>query len=137
MARITRIDITTSTGDEGTNGRVFLGLGGREFLLDRPGRNDFGRNTNEHFVLGAANNVDTVKNSDQNDPGKLLPLDTDDLSRFPIYLRLEAVNGWHLTGATLQISSSAGVETLTALPGNQSLVLGPETGTVLFIKRAA
>jgi hypothetical protein len=137
MARITRIDVATSTGDEGTNGRVFVGMGGREFLLDRAGRNDFGRNNNDHFVLGVPNNVDVVKNSDQNDPNQLLPLDTDDLSRFPIYLRLEAVTGWHLTGATLKITSNAGVETLTALPGNQNLFLGPETGTVLFIKRAA
>jgi hypothetical protein len=134
MAQITRMDVTTSTGDNGTNGTVILGIGGREFVLDRTGRNDFKQNTNDHFVLGAPNNVDVVANSDFNDPNKLFPLRTEALPDFPIYVRHEGADAWRLNGVTITITSSQGTQTLTALPGSQNLVLGPESGRFLFIR---
>jgi hypothetical protein len=135
MPAITRIDVTTSTGNNGTNSNVYLGLCGREFLLDRPGRDDFQRNTNDHFVLGDANNVDSVANPTLNDPKSPLPLDTDDLSTFPIYIRLDSSGAWELSGVTVVVRSSQQTETLTALPGAQHLRLAPDSGLYLFFRR--
>jgi hypothetical protein len=135
MHPITRIDVTTSTGNNGTNSNVYLGIGGREFLLDRPGRDDFQRNTNDHFVLGDANNVDSVSNPAQNDPRSPLPLDADDLSTFPLYIRLDSSGAWELNGVTVVVRSSQGTETLTALPDTQHLRLAPDSGLYLFFKQ--
>ena len=134
MAVIKRMDITVNNGDNGTDGRVYLGLGGREFLLDRPGKNDFRKNQTERFVLGDANNVDSVKHPDRNDPHALLPIDSADLDRFPIYIRLDAPLAWHLEGVQVTVKSDDGTRTFAALPGNQNLFLGDDYGKILFLK---
>jgi hypothetical protein len=55
MADITRIEVTTKTGDApfaGTDGGVYLALGGREFCLDIENHDDFERNQGDHFLPG-------------------------------------------------------------------------------------
>src|SRR5262245_5832990 len=137
MAAITRIDLNITTGDKGTDGRVYLGLGGREFLLHRAGQNDFKKNTTDPFVLGDPNNLFTVANPGLNDPRAPLALDTAELSLFPIYLRLQAINRWHIKGGTLKIQAGGSTETITILPRARNVFLGPDCGEYLFLRRSA
>lgn len=89
MADITQIEAHVRTADlprAGTYGWVYLGIAGREFLLSADGT-DGGteRGDNWTFVLGEDSNVENPCHNDPRRP----QLDTDDLDRYPTYLRLE------------------------------------------------
>jgi hypothetical protein len=133
MAAITRIEANITTGEKGTDGRVYLGLGGREFLLHRAGQNDFRKNNIDTFVLGDAGNV---ANAGLNDPRAPLPLDTAELPLFPIYLRLQANNLWHVKGGTIKIHAGNTTQTINILPGPGNLFLGSDCGEYLFLRRS-
>ena len=49
--------VTANRTGSGTNGEAYLGIGGREFLLDVPGRDDFEKNHTDNFVIGAGSNI--------------------------------------------------------------------------------
>jgi hypothetical protein len=137
MAAITKIEVNITTGDKGTNGWVYLGVCGREFLLDRTGHNGFKKNTTDQYVLGDANHVFSVANAGQNDPKAPLALDTADLPLFPIYLRLKADNLWHVEGGSIKIFAGGTTETISILAGSRNLFLGPDCGEYLFLRRTA
>jgi hypothetical protein len=135
MAAITKIEVTITTGDKGTNGSVYVSLCGREFRLDRTGQDDFRRKTTDQYVLGDANNIFSVANPEVNDPQAPLPLDAADLPLFPIYLRLKADNLWHVQGGSIKIFTGGPTAvTIDILPGNRSLFLGPQCGEYLFLR---
>jgi hypothetical protein len=53
MVEITRINVIVKTGNvngAGTDGRVYLGIGGREFRLDQPG-NQFEQDDSDNFTI--------------------------------------------------------------------------------------
>jgi hypothetical protein len=108
MVSITRIDVKVVTGDRknaGTNGYVFLGIGGREFRLDS-GENDFERNTTFLYHLG---DIATVLNADLNDP-RSPQLDTADLASFRVYIRFEPAGrkpGWNLEEVEVIVNPGA------------------------------
>src|SRR3954451_15060131 len=88
--------ITGNVDGGGTDGRVYLGLGGREFRLDS-GANDFGRGSWREFVMGLGpvqpeppSTQVRVLNSEQNDPRVGLPIRRLDT---PVYIRFEPVGG--------------------------------------------
>ncbi|MGW8989810.1 hypothetical protein ACWGRF_07765 [Streptomyces zhihengii] len=88
MAPITQIRAHVETADVGGAGSdswIYLGVGGREFLLDLQGRSDTGRAADDTYYFGEGTNAD---NAEYNDPRKP-QLDTDDLAHFPVYLRME------------------------------------------------
>ena len=78
-----------------TDGDIYLGIGGREFFVDSV-RDDFEVDTYREYLIGGppipgSPGVDQVPilHADINDPRKDFPLDTDDLSRTPVYIRFE------------------------------------------------
>lgn len=88
MAPITQIRAHVETADVGGAGSdswTYLGVGGREFLLDLQGRSDTGRAADDTYYFGEGTNVE---NAEYNDP-RTPRLDTDDLIHFPVYLRVE------------------------------------------------
>lgn len=134
MTAITKIEVKITTGDNGTLGHVFLGLGGREFRLNRLGKNDFQRNDVSQFVLGDPSHPFSVANPDDNDPKQPFPLDTADLVKYPIYLRLAGANlHWRVEGGTITVHTGPNSYVLDMLPGPKNILLGPDSGETLFI----
>jgi hypothetical protein len=88
MATVTRIlcqVLTENVGGAGTDGNVYLGLGGREFRLDTPA-DDFERGSWFEYIMGDGANINS---SDDNDPRQEYVLDTTNLDHFPVYVRFE------------------------------------------------
>lgn len=71
-------------GGASTDGWVYLGIGGREFLLDTDA-NDFQAGL-ERFVFGEESNV---KNADRNDPRTGWPISLEECLRHPPYIRFQ------------------------------------------------
>src|SRR5690606_11669367 len=121
--------------DNGTLGHVFLGICGREFRLNRLGKNDFKRNDVSQFVLGDASDRFSVANPDDNDPKSPFPIDTKYLMAYPIYLRLAGANAhWRIEGGTIEVFTGSASYCLEMLPGKRNILLGPSSGEFLFVK---
>src|SRR6185436_1829906 len=103
MTNITKIEVVIDTGSDGTNGRVYLGVGGREFRLDNSG-NDFAANTSaQTFILGYGA---SILNAVDNDPRSPYPLVTEILDKYPKYIRFEPENDddiWNLAFVKVSI----------------------------------
>lgn len=108
MTKVTGILCQIITGDvdgAGTDGRVYLGIGGREFRLDSR-EDDYERGSWREYVLGTGPLEPNpsppqfrVRNWDNNDPTLRLQVDTDNLRRTPVYIRFEpqgALDNWNL-----------------------------------------
>jgi hypothetical protein len=134
MAAITLIEVSITTGNNGTLGAVYLGIGGREFRLNRLAQNDFMRNNVSQFVLGDASHAFSVKNPDANDPKLGVPLDSTDLTKYPMYLRLAGANAhWQVESGTVVVTKGAGPkQTIAILPPNRDILLGPDAGEFLY-----
>ena len=74
----------------GTNGDVYLGIGGREFHLAIFGSKDFRAEETEEFILGEGTNIGVFP--DDNDPRTPYQMVTETLSRYPVYIRFEPTN---------------------------------------------
>jgi hypothetical protein len=107
MAQIESIQVHIETGDEsgaGTDGSIYVGVGGREFHLDTSA-DDFERGSSHDYVLGEGSDV---VNPAVNDPRKQF-VQTEEVESFPIYVRFEPNNSgdnWNLgaSGDELQRS---------------------------------
>jgi hypothetical protein len=89
MSDITRIDVYVLTADEenaDTRGRVYLGLAGREFRLSTESGGELARGADFTYILGEGANVAHAHDVDPRYP----QLDTDDLDRYPAYLRFQS-----------------------------------------------
>jgi hypothetical protein len=96
MPHVGKITVAVKTGDvtnAPTNGRVYLGLGGREFRLNKPG-DQFKRGATDTFIIGDGGNIDNPRNANElpfvgagtiNAPA----IEFSDLGLYPTYLRLE------------------------------------------------
>lgn len=85
---VSRIDVRLTTCNRdgaGTDAKVWLGLGGREFDLDNPTKDDRERSDAETYTLGTNTNV---TNNLYNDPRTPLQLNFIDLTDYPIYIRM-------------------------------------------------
>ncbi|MEV0600375.1 hypothetical protein AB0I82_13915 [Streptomyces sp. NPDC050315] len=97
MAAITKIRahvMTTNVAQAASGAWVYLGIGGREFLLDIQGADLTQGGDDEYFFGEDAN----VENAEYNDP-RTPPLSTEDVAAFPVYLRFESAGsaaGWCL-----------------------------------------
>jgi hypothetical protein len=110
MATVKQIIVNLKTSDRagaGTNGHVYLGLGGREFNLNlstedrEPGATD-------SYTLGEGANI---LNKNENDPraGFGCPLEQGQLIWFPVYIRFQGENfedSWNLDSAGVRVFSS-------------------------------
>lgn len=171
MTRITGFECRIVTGDvdgAGTDGRVYLGLAGREFGVNSR-LDDFERGSDMSYVFGLA----PVKELDQgiqwqnrirawdstvfganvekgNDPRVGFPLDTENLSLCPAYIRFETAGpnpSWNITDVWVIVYTGTdrnytlGGDHYTAVavfhkPENlANLWLGDSYGKVLFLNR--
>lgn len=131
------VDLTT-TFSEGasTRGAVYLGLGGREFRLDMAQHDDFEEGDDVTYVFGEESNV---LFPERNDPRLGLPLSLEDVSRHPVYVRLEPQkkkDDWEMATVRVRVSARDGKVEFAALQGGSDrLWLGSQSGTILHLRR--
>jgi hypothetical protein len=136
MTAIKRIDVrlvTASGAGGGTDGDVFIGVDGREFYIDSA-QNDFEQGADDTYTLGEGANV---LNAPQNDP-RNPQLDTNDLSKFPVYLRFEPLGSapdWHLERVDVTVNPGTSEIKFSALSGGPDLWLGQKMGKFCYLKK--
>ena len=122
MTHYEKLEFRIKTGNDqqanaGSDSRVFCGIGGREFRLERPGLSEFGRNSNEVIIAG--NPGANIDNPAENDPGnptgelENLPgvLSPGGTKPQPVYIRYEPKDqqkGWQLEDATVKVFQPPG-----------------------------
>ena len=147
MAKISGILCQIITGDvdgAGTDGNVYLGLGGREFRLDSTA-DDYERGSWREYILGAAPlepNLPPpqirVRNQSRNDPRDGFPLDTVNLNRTPVYIRFEpeeSDDNWNLSFAAALVYTGSGQFVVGYTPPTDfdNLWLGQAMGKNLYL----
>ncbi|MEU8540801.1 hypothetical protein AB0C52_12590 [Streptomyces sp. NPDC048717] len=143
MANISQIVAVLKTADVAnadTQGRVYLGIAGREFLLAVAAGHQRGSST--RYVLGEGHNID---NTQYNDPRKP-QLDTDDLDRYSVYIRFEPVGpepAWAMDQAYVAVNPRGKVRHQFSNPrleakgtADDVLWLGDDYGKQVQLKRA-
>ena len=143
MSKVTGILCQILTGnveDAGTDGNVYLGIGGREFRLDSRA-DDFERGSWREYALGELNvsGAVPVNNKQYNDPRIGLPLDTINLTRSPVYIRHEfsgSSGSWNLRFAAALVYDPNFVVGFTPPRDFDNLWLGMPMGQVLFLTDA-
>ncbi len=135
---IRNIAVRVETADApgaGTDGRVYVGLGGREFYIDMPG-NDLERGMRQTFVLGDGA---TIKDADKNDPRRPA-IDMDDIRAFPAYIRFEPRGdnpNWKVKDIEVDVVPDGGRPmrlTNPWLSGSGGLWIGQRCGEFLFLR---
>ena len=137
MANITIMEATfaTSRRDKaGTNGDVYIGIGGREFNVDSE-IDDFepppAPPSPEEYYLYRFGEASTVKFAARNDPRDPQLL-TEELDRYPVYVRFAPQNRddhWHLGFVELTVNPGRPEEVkYEALRGNRKQWLGTSAG---------
>jgi hypothetical protein len=104
MVKITKIETTIVTDDTASSqadGRVFLGICGREFRCDT-GLDDFERADERIYVFGDGANV---AYSYQNDPSRP-QLQLEKVDQFPLYVRFDDRNDnpWKLKSVKVKLN---------------------------------
>lgn len=159
MTHVDKIVVDVKTRDvanAGTDGEVYLGIGGREFRLDQPG-DQFKRGDTNHFIIGVGQNIE---NPDINglplDPGASgnSPELNDDIvtatNPFPVYIRLDPKNDedndWNVQ--SVKVDAVAGVTTGTGptrtfefpkasgIHPEGTIWLGRKSGLTLFLEQS-
>jgi len=135
MANINQISVKVKTGSKGlvsgTNGDVYLGIGGREFHLAIYGGKDFRVGETEEFVLGAETNIGVFP--DDNDPRSPYQMVTENLTKNPIYVRFEPTNQdgrWELDEINVTVNPGSDQIAFSALGGN------PICGSIITAPRS-
>jgi hypothetical protein len=136
MAAVNRIDVFVKTGSiafGGTNGTVYAGIGGREFVLDSSG-NDFQTFATFTYIIGTGSNLAVVLG------GSLTQrIDTEDVIALPRYIRFEPkrdIDKWELTVVTMTVNPGT-QQILFAYPfADRKVTLGVDTGKYVFLKQA-
>jgi hypothetical protein len=145
VAKVTGIVCPIITGDvdgAGTDGDIYLGIGGREFRLDSR-EDDYERGSWREYVLGTApleSNLAPpqirVRNWDRNDPTLRFLLDTNDLPRTPVYIRFEpqgAYDNWNLFFAAALVYAGTFCVGYAPPETFNDLWLGQASGKVLHL----
>ena len=138
MPQIESIQVNIETGEEsgaGTDGSIYVGVGGREFHLDTSS-DDFERGSSRLYVLGVGSDV---VNSAVNDPRKQF-MQTEDVESFPIYVRFEpndSGDNWNLSRAELSFNDELFPrwETTTFVSTTDGIWLGQRSGNVVHLRK--
>jgi hypothetical protein len=135
-APITMIELhlfTANRDGAGTDGDVFLGVGGREFFVDSAATalNDFERGRDYTYRFGDRANV---MRADQNDPRSPWQLTSDDLKQAPKYIRLASGGDWDVEQADLHVTYGSFFYDDKRLERNAHLWLGKKRGTILYFR---
>lgn len=138
---ITKIELvlrTANTSGAGTDGDVFLGVGGREFFVDSQGdHDDFERGATRTYIFGSGA---TVNRPSENDPRSPWQLDFLDLALTPKYLRFEPGGDWHIGRVDLTVIYSGtpqvpgGSVHFQRFEGNANLWLGERRGKFVYFR---
>ncbi|MFH8796979.1 hypothetical protein [Streptomyces sp. NPDC017941] len=151
MTAIKQINVLLQTADiegAGTDELIYLGIAGREFLLNLPkDETDTDRNKSTRYVLGEKANV---ARPEDNDP-RMPQLDTDDLDRFPVYVRLSPLpprgnqpqqeTDWVAERVTVTVNPGTNAPHYFDQPhlindaADRRIKLGERSGTILHLKR--
>jgi hypothetical protein len=136
---------TANVSGAGTNGRVYLGIGRREFRLNKDG-DQFQAGSTDNFVIGAGGNINSPNNSNDLPLGanmnapEIQFASVDDL---PIYIRFEPQNdndNWNVESVRLTAQQYDG-----STPGTTSdymddfsendnrIWLGNGSGLIMFL----
>ncbi len=140
MASITRIDVRVQTGnreDAGTDGDVYLAIAGREFMLDSA-VDDFKKGSNRTYIIGDSGSGSPINNPQLNNPAQPFALDTDDLEKFPIWIRFEPIGdspAWNLEFVSATVNPGPRQVQFQALAGSNNLWLQQNAGKFCFLKR--
>jgi len=125
--------VTGNRAAAGTDGRVYIGAAGREFRIDAAG-NDFERGANRTYILGQGSGV---RNAGSNDP-RNPQLDTEDLDKYPVYLRFEPSGGgpdWNVE--RVQVTVNPGRDEVNfdnlRLSGAPDVWLGTNHGKAIYL----
>lgn len=135
---ITKIEIDVETGaieNAGTNGRVYLGICGREFRLDKPG-DQFRVGILDNFTIGIGSNIENPNGiNDIINSSNSYEIDTYLLNIFPKYIRFEPQDNddnWNVSRVELRVTDDTSiVHKFDALVSNGSIWLGENSGLIL------
>jgi hypothetical protein len=136
MAAINQIDLQVKTGNRtggGTDGLVYFGIGGREFRIDQPNVNDLEPNMNQIFTFSATGNN---ANQSLNNPAAQYVMRTEDLSKFPKYVRFEPHgndDNWNIETLKVVVNPGANQIEFNALNGSNHIWLGARNGKIVYI----
>jgi hypothetical protein len=135
MADITRIDarfITGKDGSAGTDGDVYIGLCGREFYVGSDSE-DFNATNDRTYTFGTGANV---QYADSNNPAIPYQLLTEDISRYPAYVRFvprHRDDNWNLEFVDVMINPGPAQIRYWALSGDNNVWLGIHSGLVCHL----
>lgn len=141
MASVT---VRVRTGSKGTNGRVYAGVAGREFRLDKSLTNDFRPNKEVTYNFGPGENV---ANDDLNDPNQPA-INFSAVPLLPAYLRFEPltnVDELSIDSARITVDSGTSGSSpidfrafyLNDVDGAKELRLSMDTGLFCYLRRTA
>jgi hypothetical protein len=128
MATIEEILVGITTGNDGTNGDVYLGICGREFMLDTSA-DDYESGASRKYLLGASANV---KNPTANDP-RTPQLTLEDHPLFPVYIRFgpeDRDDRWRLSHVYVEINGFVYYESDLREAGG--ILLGTRSGLFFY-----
>jgi hypothetical protein len=138
MPQINSIQLHIQTGGlsgAGTDGDVYLGLGGREFSVDTTS-DDFERGATRSYVLGEGANIQNAAVNDPRDP----QLFTERVATFPVYIRFQPrsrSDNWQLQRADVRFNDSLHIDwdTLGLLQNDRDkgVWLGVRSGLVVHL----
>ena len=131
----------------GTNGDVYVGIGGREFSIDSSDEdyNDFEEGNQRTYILGekpplVPADSTTVLHSTSNDPRKPYALKTENLFSFPAYVRFvpddpaDEDDYWGLDEIVVTVNPTILPNIkYSALGGNEYLWFGYNWGYTLYL----
>ncbi|CAN5453667.1 hypothetical protein BH18THE1_BH18THE1_14880 [soil metagenome] len=131
---------TADIEDAGTDGEVYVGFCGREFHVGTS-YEDFERGAERSYSAGisAVEDEVNVKNPTLNNPSAFPPLDSEDISLYPVYVRFEPVgryDNWCLQYISV---SAAGVKYEALEPEDDTTIytfLGYKSGKYLYLHPA-
>jgi hypothetical protein len=147
MSAITGILVQVITGDvenAGTDGSVYLGLGGREFRLDSKA-DDYERGSWREYVLGRGPKEPDLPNPqvrvewpELNDPRVGFAIDTVNIMKSPVYLRFEPEGdspNWNLSTVFVLVYTGASrlLMYFTTPSGFDNLWMGDPMGKIVYL----
>ncbi|MEV0389512.1 hypothetical protein [Nonomuraea sp. NPDC050643] len=135
-------EIITATDDSslpylvGTDGYVYLGLAGREFLCNTTG-NDFESGNDTHYIYGDGANVTEPELNDPRNPA----LNISDLDHTPAYIRFAPLasdpkDHWLLERVDVTVTGNNGSKVqYSILAGSDRLWLSADSGLTVHLKK--
>ena len=135
------VDIYTSDIEyAGGLGTAYLGIGGREFKLDRPAHKEFKEGSKDTFIIGKGSNIENDKGANdlimtQNS----YEINDKDIQEFPKYIRYEPKNDnddWNIDRIELRVYDNSDILQLTvkALEENGNIWLGNSSGLIIGLR---